>query len=113
MEDRSNIIEPLIEKAEECVKTGYKLFKLKTLDKTVEISSSLISSGAFFFIFTTALFLLNIGASIWLGDLLGKLYYGFFCVAGFYAITGSVLYFFMSKWIKKCISNSLISQIFN
>ena len=28
--------------------------------------------------------LVNVGLSLWIGELLGKAYYGFFAVAGFY-----------------------------
>ena len=55
--------------------------------------------------------IINIGIALWLGDILGKAYYGFFVVAGFYALIGGVLHFFMRDFIKKRTCNSLILQM--
>ncbi len=113
MDDKLNFIEPLFEKAEEYGKTSYELFRLKTFDKVSNILSSFILKGIVIFIFSTCLVLLNIGVAIYIGEQLGKLYYGFFCVALFYAIIGSIVFFLMNSWIKKRINNSIISQMFN
>jgi hypothetical protein len=113
MEDKMIFIEPLFERAETYGKTSLELIKLKTLNKTTEVLSSGISRGIVVIVISMFLVFSSIGISIWLGDLLGKSYYGFFCVAGFYGILGVVLYAFMHKWIKKWVSNSLILQILN
>lgn len=109
MEDQTKFIEPLLDRAEEYGKTSYALFKLKIIDKTADLASTFFSRGAailsiMFFLLST-----NIGISLWLGDLLGKSYYGFFCVAGFYGIVGVVLYFFMHSYLKKRIGGAFIS----
>ncbi|HLP19907.1 MAG TPA: hypothetical protein VK174_06380, partial [Chitinophagales bacterium] len=52
----------------------------------------------------------NIGVALWLGEVLGKSYYGFFIVAGFYLLTGVVLHFFLRSWIKKPVSDLIITQ---
>ena len=109
MEDKINFIEPLFEKAKEYGKTSYELFKLKTLNKTVGVLSSFISHGVIFLFLSMFIVFLNIAVALWLGDLLGKSYYGFFCVAAFYGITWSVLYFFMRNWLKKLVSNKMIA----
>ncbi len=113
MEDKKNFIEPLLERVEEYGKTSFELFKLKALDKTVGVASTLVSHSVVGLVLSMFFIILSIGIALWLGELLGKSYYGFFCVAGFYGIVGSVLYFFMFNWIKKHISNSMISQILN
>ncbi len=113
MEDKLNHIEPLFERAEEFGKTSLELIKLKAMDKTAEIVSTSVSRGAVILFFSMFTVIVNIGIALWLGDILGKSYYGFFCVAGFYGVIGSVLYFFMHDWIKKRVSNSLISQMLN
>ena len=51
---------------------------------------------------------LNLGLALWLGDILGKAFYGFLVVAGFYCVTGIVLHFLMHKWLKKVICNYII-----
>lgn len=113
MEDKMIFIEPLFERAEAYGKTSLELIKLKALDKTTEVVSTGVSRGIVVIVVSMFLVLSSIGGALWLGDLLGKSYYGFFCVAGFYGILGVVLYAFMHKWIKKCVSNSLILQLLN
>jgi hypothetical protein len=53
---------------------------------------------------------LNLGVALWLGELLGKSYYGFFIVAAFYLLAGLVLHFFLQRWIRKPISDLIITQ---
>jgi hypothetical protein len=113
MEDKINFLEPLIERAKEYGKASCELYKLKILDKIASTVSSFISRGIVVIILFLFLATLNIGVALWLGELLGRLYYGFFCVAGFYAIMGGVLYFWMHVWIKKRISNSIVLQMLN
>lgn len=113
MENKTAFIEPLLEKVEEYGRTSFDLLKFRALDKAAD-SLSIFASRAFalfsIFIF---LFIANIGLALWLGDILGKTYYGFFCVAGFYGILGLVLYFFTHHWMKKQISSAIIKQVLN
>lgn len=113
MEDKNNLIDPLVEKVEKYAKTSYELVKLKTVEKTADIASTSVSRGAVILFLSMFVVIVNIGIALWLGDLMGKNYLGFFCVAGFYGVIGCVLYFFMHNWIKKRVSNSLISQMLN
>lgn len=113
MEDKSNIMEPLIEKVEEFGSTSFELLKLRSLEKTINVGANFISRFFAFISILMFLFIANIGIAFWLGDMLGNVWYGFFAVSGFYALLGFVLYFIAHDWIKKCIGNSLISQIFN
>jgi fatty acid desaturase len=54
---------------------------------------------------------LNLGIALWLGDILGKPFYGFFAVAAFYILAGIVIHFFMHKWIKKLVGNYFIKRV--
>ena len=110
MEEKANILESLLGRAEEYGKTSLELFKLKALDKTLGVVSSIISrTVAFIFTF----FLMGtIGVAYLLGDVLGKLWYGFFIVAAFYGIIGFVLYFFLNDRIKRLVSDFLIKQVY-
>jgi len=111
MEEQITHLEPLLEKAEQYGKTSFNLFKLKVLEKTTDLASECISRSFVILFFCMFMLSLTVGASLWLGDLLGKSCYGFFCVAGFYAIVGVVLYFAMHNWMKKNIANNIISQV--
>lgn len=113
MEDKINFIEPLFERVEEYGKTSFELLKLKALDKISGTVSSFVSRGIIILVLSMFLVLATIGVALWLGELLGKSYYGFFCVAGFYGIVGSVLYFLLFNWIKKRIRNSFVLHMLN
>jgi hypothetical protein len=112
MEPAINLIEPLLERAEQYTKTSIELLKLKSLDKTADITSSLISRLLLTIVLTLFVLTLNIGMALWIGDLLGKSYHGFLLVASFYAVIGIVL-FFIHPVIKSRINNSIINQILN
>lgn len=113
MENRASFIEPLFQKAEQYGKTTLEIIKLKTIDKTASYVSTMVSR--MFVILCAFMFLLvvNIGLSLWIGDLLGKVWYGFYCVAAFYAVLGLVLYFFFHESIKRRVSKSILIQALN
>ncbi len=111
MNNSETPIELLFEKAETYGKTTIELVKLKAVDKTADIGSSLAVQIVLAVI--AALFSLSItvGIALWLGNCLGKPFYGFFIVAGFYLLVGFVVYSFKIQWIKLPIQNSIIKQI--
>lgn len=111
MDEQSGLIETLIEKGEQYGKTTIELLKLKTLDKSADVVSNMVS-WMIVLIFAVLFFLiLNIGVALWLGELLGKTWYGFFVVSGFYALLAIVFTLFRKQWIKKPLKNSIITQV--
>jgi hypothetical protein len=104
-------IEELIEKAGTYGKTTIELIKLKALDKTANVISSLTAKTILFIIVAMVILITSIGVALWIGELLGKAYYGFFALAAFYDVIVILLYFFSNKWIKKPISESIIKHI--
>jgi hypothetical protein len=113
MENQVNILEPLIEKAKLYGKTSIELYKLKAIEKTTEISSSLVSRAVAFSALGLFILMVSFGVAFWLGGFMGKIYYGFLCVGGFYGLAGLVLYFFMHRWVKERVNNSIITQMLN
>ena len=111
MQEDTNLIEPLYQRIEEYGKTSYVLFKLRALEKATGIVSTYALKSLLIAVFAMALIFLSIGASLCLGDLFGKAYYGFICVSGLYCIAGLCFYFFMSTYIKKKVMNSIISKM--
>lgn len=112
-EDKSGVFEALIEKAEAYGKTSFELFRLKSVDKAANLVSSAVSRAvAFVFIFMFA-GLASIGVSLWLGDVLGRVYYGFFCVAGFYGLCGLALYLAKNNFIRKSVNDAVIESSLN
>lgn len=109
-EQEASEFEKLYGKVETFGSISYELAKLKSLEATTIVATSLItvlSVTAMVVLFTIVF---NIGVALWLGDLLGKAYYGFFIVAIFYLLVGLVLHFFLSKWIKEPISRLIIRE---
>lgn len=113
MEEQTNAIESLIEKAEEYSKTSIELLKLKAVDKSSEALSSLVPRLLVFISVLLFLLILNIGIALWLGEILGKSYYGFFAIAGLYALAGLFMHFFLRNWIKRKVSNAFIKRMLN
>ena len=112
MEIAANIIEPLLERAAAYGKTNIELARLKSMDKLADISSTMFSRLLQVFMVSFFIFGLNIAIALWLSEILGKNYYGFFIIASFYAIAGIIL-FMVHPLIKARLNNSLIQQILN
>jgi hypothetical protein len=112
MEEREfHPLESLLESGEEFGRTSFELLKLKTLDKTTVLASGIVFNMVVILLFTLFFLMGTLGIALWLGEILGKLWYGFFIVAGFYAATGLVVYFFMREPIKNMVSNFIIKHV--
>ena len=111
MEEKEGFIEALFDKFETYLHTSIELYKLKALDKLAEISSALVSSLAVLSGFMFFFLLFNIGLSLWIGEMLGKTYYGFFLVSGFYLLAGLIVYSNREKWIKEPVSDAVIDKL--
>ena len=111
MENNANMIESLVEQAFDYGKLSFELAKLKAVDKSATIlSSALAQVVIYFFVFTFLLFL-NLGLALWLGELLGKSYYGFLVIAAIYGLTAMIVRVFFYHWIKNSVCNGLIKRL--
>jgi hypothetical protein len=111
MDENVNVVEELIEKSTEYIKWGVELVKLKTIDKTSDVVSTLVPLSIVFLLLTSFLIFLNLGIAFWLGHILNNTFYGFFVVAGFYAVAALIIHFFLHKWLKKKIGNYMVKQL--
>ena len=111
MEENTKLLESLLERATEYGKTSFELVKLKTIDKTTDVVSSMVPHSIVFVLIATFMLFLNLGVALWLGDVLGKTFYGFLVVAGFYILAGMVIHFFLHKRIKKVVGNYFIKRM--
>ena len=105
-------IQSLVDRTKDYVETRVELLKLKAVDKSADVISSvaskLVSAAIMIFFFI----ILSIGIALLLGELLGKTYYGFFVLAALYLITGLLFRSFGDKWIKEPVSTLLIKKLF-
>ena len=112
MDSQTNLIEPLLEKVETYAKTSFELLRLKALAKTADVTSTLFSRSLFILLVSFFAFTINIAVALWLGDVLGKTYYGFLIVAGFYALA-SIILLIVHPSIKTRVNNTIIRQLFD
>lgn len=112
MEAKTNLLEPLLEKAEAYTTTTLELIQLKTLDKTTGVAAAMLSRSLFTLLLSFFVFTINIAIALWLGDVLGKVYYGFLVVAACYAFA-AIIILVIHPLIKKSINNAIIKQLFN
>lgn len=113
MESTINSLEDLFERVEAYGKTTLELTKLKVLERSILVVTAMISRLGVLLMLSLATIVFTIGAALFLGDLLGKSYYGFFIVAAFYLVLGIILHFFLHGWIKKPMSELIISEVLN
>ena len=112
METNLSLIEPLLDRAEQYSKTSIELIKLRLVDKTAELSSTLLSRLLFVLAIAFFTLAINIAIALWLGDLFGKNYFGFLIVALFYGIAGIILWYAHPR-IKASVNDSIIVQMLN
>jgi hypothetical protein len=110
MEDNSKLIEALLARATEYGKTSFQLIKLKALAKISDLLSAFITHSIVVCLVVCFLLFLNLGLALWLGDILGKVYYGFFAVAAMYGVIALVIHFFLHERVKKLVCNYIIQQ---
>lgn len=110
MEDKTLLIESLIEKTQQYGKTSIELLKLKAVDKSTDAISSIVSIWAVVIPTVFSFILLSVGVAIWIGDLLGKMYYGFFIVAAFYVFVAVVAFLCRNSYIKTPLKNFIVRQ---
>lgn len=111
MEHKTPFMEPLLEKVEAYGKTSFELLRLKTIDKLSHAIATFAFNSIIVLVMILLLITINTGVALWLGDILGKPYYGFFCVAGFYIVFGGGLWLFLSKAIHSKINQAIISHM--
>lgn len=109
--EKDGVIDTLFEKTKDYVETRADLFKLKAIKKTAEVGSSVVSIIVVAVVFTTFFLFLNVALGLWLGDLTGRNYIGFFIIAAFYLIVGIIIYLNKQKIISSPITDSIIKNM--
>ena len=111
MENNVKLVESLVESVFDYSKSGYELAKLKTVDKTADVVSSLIPHSIVFVIIVLFTLFFNLGLAYYLGEIFGNMFYGFFVVAAFYGIAATFMHVFMHKPIKNKINKYLVKEL--
>lgn len=112
MEANESITNPVLERIEAFGRSGLELLKLKSLALTADAGSTLVTRLLLAVVIMFFIIALNIAISLWLGELLGKNYYGFLIIAAFYALL-AIIFYFAFPVMKQRINNSIIKQTLN
>jgi len=106
MQDQQTDIDILLSDAGDFIETRTTLWKYKSIESLADVSGELVSGLAMivFIIF-------SIGLALLIGEGLGKSYYGFFIMGGFYSIIALIIYSGRRRWLKDPFSNMLIRKI--
>lgn len=111
MERIATTVEMLFEKVENYSKTTIELLQLKAISKLTNVISSVTALIAVGIVVALFSLFLNIGLGLYLGELFGAYYLGFFAVAGFYLLLGLIIYMLKDTFIKRKISDLIISTL--
>ncbi len=111
VEEQKELIEQLFEKTDSYIKTNVSLLKLKTVDKTATVVSSLTDQLALFSLCFLLILMISAGAAVWVGQVLKNMPAGFVIVAGFYALLIIVYLLMGRKVIRKNVRESVISDL--
>lgn len=93
------------------IETNKEILALKLTDKIGKIVSSLVSRLAIALLALMVVFLLTMGLSLLVGDLVGKDFAGYLIVGGVLALLTVVVYRKRESMIKKPVMDTIISQI--
>lgn len=112
MEEKESLIETLFEKIEDYGKINLELLKLKAINTSADLVSSIVSKLVVAVVIILIFISLNTGLALWIGEMLGKSYYGFFIVAVFYVLIALILYL-VPGIVKTPINDSIILKMLN
>jgi hypothetical protein len=93
-------------------KTKMELLELYIIEKIAYIFSFLIARLLLLLIVVLFILTISVGFALWIGELLGRSYYGFFVVGGLYLPVLILLYIYRDRWIETPINNSIILKFF-
>lgn len=104
-------IKTLIDKSKDYLETKIELTRLKTIDKSADVLSTVVVTVSMLIVSFLLILFISLAIALFLGKMLGAYHYGFFIMGGFYAIILLLIYVNREKWIKTPIANELISKM--
>jgi hypothetical protein len=105
-------LKTLVENASDYIETRIELIRLKTLDKSSSVLSSTVSRMIIILGIVLIIFIFCLGLSFYLGELLGRTYYGFFVMGGILTVALMLLYGFRERWIKSPFADMIVKNFF-
>jgi hypothetical protein len=110
METPIAAFENLFEKAQSYGMTTYELNRLKAIETTASVATSVVSRMAVVLVAAICMMVLNIGIAMLIGDAIGHNWAGFMVVAAFYMVVAIILHFFLQTWLRGPIGDRIIAN---
>lgn len=104
-------IKTLIDQSKDFLETKIELTKLKAIERTADVLSTVIVMISVIFLGSLFLIFVSIAVALILGSWLGSEYYGFLIVGAVYGLLLLLIYVKKEKWIKTPIANGLINKM--
>lgn len=111
MDTNYEIVETVFSRIENLTTTQTELIKLKLYNKTADLATFLAMKAIIMSVLGLFFLFLNIGLSLWLGEILGKTYYGFLVIAAFYALVAVFIRTSVYKYLQRQINFLLLTKI--
>lgn len=112
MKEKIALVELLLEKAEDYAKTTYALYRLKAIDKVAASASAAAAGIIIAFLILFFLVFLTLGLALYLGEVLGKVHYGFMAMAGIFALLGIIVMMMRKTLLINTFTNMIINNFF-
>jgi hypothetical protein len=113
MDTQAHSFESLFERAGEYLETRIELVKLKSVEKSSDVISSVGARIPIILALLISIIIISIGVALWIGERIGKSYYGFFIVGAFYIFMALLGYIFRNGLLKGPIANLFINKVLN
>lgn len=111
MEDQSKI-QQIFHHVENYISTTIELYKLKAYQKVAQIATTVITSVLMGFFGVLFLIFVSIGLAVYLGEVMGRMHYGFMIVAGIYLVLAIIVYALSKKVLKDKFNTMIVRKIF-
>ena len=106
-------VDTLYTKVEDLIKSSIALTTLKLKARMALFMSTFAISLIVIAVVILIVLFLNIGLALWVGEMLGKSYLGFFMIGFVYFISMIIFRLFFYKMLKAKVSNLVIQNIMN
>src|SRR5690554_3848174 len=105
MKETKRLYDELKQWAHAYGESSIELVKLKSTQVSAKTAGSVGLYAILLVLLLFFLIMLSVGVAVWLGDMWGDLFLGFFAVAGFYLVVAIILFAFKDSLVLRPIQN--------
>ncbi len=111
MEEKS-FVNRIYDQIETYARSTIELYRLRAIKSFAETFATVSMGVILGLIFSMILLFASIGLGFYLGAVFGGWHYGFFAVAGVYAIFAMIIFIYRVRCLKETITAYILKQIF-